>query len=98
MRLLNFLVWGIWVPDANCPFKLMRREPMARVLARVPRGSFIPMVMVSILARRMQFRVREAVVTHLPRRGGQQSLKGLIRWMKVSAHCASELVRLRLSA
>jgi dolichol-phosphate mannosyltransferase len=98
MRLLNFAIWGIWIPDANCPFKLMRRDPMAQVLAKIPADSFIPMVCLSILARRMKFRVREQIVTHLPRRGGQQSLKGMMRWLKVSWNCAGELLRLRLSA
>src|SRR5712692_4390763 len=64
LRLLNFLIWGLWIADANCPFKLMRREPMQSVLAKVPEDSFIPMVMVSILARKMGYRVREVMVTH----------------------------------
>lgn len=97
MRLLNFMLWGRWVRDANCPFKLMRRSALEAVLQRVPPDSFIPMVMVSILARRLQFRVREVEVMHLPRTGGQQSLQGLVRWAKVGTRCASELIRLRLS-
>jgi dolichol-phosphate mannosyltransferase len=97
LRLLNFLIWGLWIADANCPFKLMRREPLQAVLAKVPEDSFIPMVMVSILARKMGFRVREVNVTHLPRRGGQQSLKGLLKWSRVSWRCAAQLARLRLS-
>lgn len=97
LRLLNFLIWGLWIADANCPFKLMRREALQSVLAKVPEDSFIPMVMVSILARRMGFRVQEVMVTHLPRTGGQQSLKGLIKWSRVSWRCASQLARLRLS-
>src|ERR1700722_17577886 len=42
MRLANLLVWGLWIRDANCPFKLMRRKPMETVMARIPRDSFIP--------------------------------------------------------
>jgi glycosyltransferase involved in cell wall biosynthesis len=97
MRLLNALIWGVWVTDANCPFKLMRRGRLEKVLDRIPTDSFIPMVMVSILARKMGFHVREVLVTHLPRRGGQQSLKGILRWLRVGSRCASQLIRLRLS-
>jgi dolichol-phosphate mannosyltransferase len=97
MRVLNFLIWGVWITDANCPFKLMRREPFEKVLEKIPRDSFIPMVMVSILARKMRFRVLEIPVTHLPRRGGQQSLKGIVRWLRVGSRCAWQLLMLRLS-
>lgn len=97
MRLLNAVLWGIWIRDANCPFKLMRRDALAEVLARVPEDCFIPMVLVSIFARRMRYRVSEMTVNHLPRNGGTQSLKGLKRWFGVSLICARQLLSVRLS-
>ena len=51
LRVLNFVLWRSWIRDANCPFKLMRREPLDEVLAEIPKETFIPMVMVSVLAR-----------------------------------------------
>lgn len=98
MRLVNLVVWGVWVNDANCPFKLMRREALNQVLTRIPRNCFIPMVMVSILARTMKFRVREVVVTHLPRKGGTQSLKGVLKWARVSARCARQICAIRFAS
>jgi glycosyltransferase involved in cell wall biosynthesis len=95
MRVLNWLLWQVWISDANCPFKLMRTEALAVVLKRVPADAFIPMVMVSILARRMRFRVTEVQVQHLPRVGGTQSLQGLARWARVAWLCARQLARLR---
>jgi glycosyltransferase involved in cell wall biosynthesis len=95
MRILNWLLWQVWISDANCPFKLMRREALATVLRYIPEDAFIPMVMVSILARRLRFRVTEVSVQHLPRRGGTQSLRGLARWARVSWLCAGQLARLR---
>jgi glycosyltransferase involved in cell wall biosynthesis len=97
MRVLNWLLWQVWISDANCPFKLMRTEALTTVLKRVPEDSFIPMVMVSILARRLHFRVTEVTVQHLPRRGGTQSLRGLARWARVTWRCALQLARLRFS-
>ena len=95
MRVLNWLIWQVWIYDANCPFKLMRREALAAVLERVPNDSFIPMVMVSILARRLRFRVKDVPVQHLPRRGGTPSLKGIMRWARVGWQCAWQLAQLR---
>jgi dolichol-phosphate mannosyltransferase len=97
MRILNLCIWGVWVRDANCPFKLMRREALARVLAQIPRHCFIPMVLVSILARKMGYRVAEAEVEHLPRKGGTQSLRGLIKWLRVGTKCAAQVVSTRLA-
>jgi glycosyltransferase involved in cell wall biosynthesis len=96
MRVANFVLWGLWIRDANCPFKLMRREAMQDVLARIPRDSFIPMVMLSILCRRMNYRVTEVMVNHLPRRAGYQSLSGLWRWIKIGARCLRQLMVLRI--
>lgn len=98
MRVANFLMWGHWIADANCPFKLMRREPLRQVLERVPSNAFIPMVMVSVLARRGDFRVREVRVRHFPRTAGQQSLAGVIRWVSIGTRCTRELLELRASA
>lgn len=95
MRLANFVVWGLWIRDANCPFKLMRRQAMEKVLMCIPRDSFIPMVMLSILCRKMKYRVTEVVVRHLPRRGGEQSLSGLWKWIKVGSRCLRQLLAWR---
>ncbi len=97
MRVLNFMLWQVWIRDANCPFKLMKRSALNRVLACIPGDSFIPMVMVAILARKLQFRVLEIGVTHKERVGGTQSLKGLLKWLKVGYRCARQLGALRLS-
>jgi glycosyltransferase involved in cell wall biosynthesis len=96
MRILNFAMWGIWIRDANCPFKLMRRDALESVLGNISEGCFIPMVEVSILARKMKFSVAEVSVTHLARRGGTQSLKGAMRWIRVGFTCAWQLLTLRL--
>jgi glycosyltransferase involved in cell wall biosynthesis len=95
VRIANLLLWGVWVRDANCPFKLMRREPMQEVLRRIPKDAFIPMIHFSILARKMGKRVRVVSVTHLPRTGGTQSLSGMARWVGVVRNCLKEIVHVR---
>jgi dolichol-phosphate mannosyltransferase len=97
MRVANFLMWGHWIADANCPFKLMRGVPMRRVLTQVPVDTFIPMVMVSILARREGYRIADVRVRHFPRTAGQQSLAGLVKWASVGTRCIRELYDLRTS-
>ena len=95
LRGLLAVVWGRRIRDANCPFKLMRRNALEALLPAIPRESFIPMVMVSVLARHRGYAVCEVPVRHLPRTAGQQSLKGLLNWARTGACCAHELVALR---
>ena len=95
MKIVNLLIWGVWIADANCPFKLMRRPALEQVLERVPQ-SFIPMVLVSLLSRKMGFRIAEVKVSHFARKGGTQSLKGMVRWAKVGSRCLAELAVLRM--
>jgi glycosyltransferase involved in cell wall biosynthesis len=97
MRVANFALWGVWIRDANCPFKLMRRRPAEEVLAHIPRDSFIPMVMLSILCRKGKYRVTEVPVHHLPRTGGQPSLTGLWKWIKIGSRCLRQLLAWRIS-
>jgi glycosyltransferase involved in cell wall biosynthesis len=97
MQFINWALFGVWIQDANCPFKLMRSEPLRNVLERVPSGTFIPMVMVSILASKLRYRVANQTVTHLPRTGGTQSLSGIGKWVKIGVRCTRELLALRES-
>jgi glycosyltransferase involved in cell wall biosynthesis len=97
LRTVNLVLWGRDIADANCPFKLMRRDALRAVLAEVPRGTFIPMVMLAVLARVRGWRVAEVPVQHFPRSGGSASLSGLARWLSVGTRCAGELLALRLT-
>ena len=98
MRVVNLAVWQRWIADANCPFKLMRRDAFLTVLAAIPRDSFIPMVMLSLLARHAGYRVREVPVRHFPRTAGHQSLAGILRWATLGPRCVGELLAMRRAA
>lgn len=98
MRLANAVVWQAWMQDANCPFKLMRRTALLQVLDKIPERSFIPMVAVSLLVRKMGLSVKEITVTHMPRRTGTPSLRGPAKWLWIAPRCVWEMVRLRCSA
>lgn len=93
----HFNIWGVWIRDANCPFKLIRRETLSKIMEQIPQDSFIPMVLVSVLAHKMQVRIREVPITHLPRKGGSQSLKGLLNWVAIAEICLQDIVKVRRS-
>jgi len=92
-RLLNRALFGVWLRDANVPFKLMRRPALAQLLAVVPAGVFAPSIMMTVAARR-RFRFLEIPVEHLARTTGRISI---VRWGLVKAcwRCARELMAFR---
>lgn len=95
LRAVIAVLWTRWITDANCPFKLARRQALRAVLADVPRDTFIPMVMVAVLARVRGYRVADVEVRHAPRTAGASSLRGLARWWRVGRRCVRELTALR---
>lgn len=96
MRVLNLAMWQTWIRDANCPFKLMRREKLEQALRSIPENSFIPMVLVSVLARKLHWKILEVPVTHLPRASGRGSLRGLAKWVRVGTRCLGDLWAVRV--
>jgi glycosyltransferase involved in cell wall biosynthesis len=96
LRSVTRAAWGLWIADANCPYKLMRRHALVSLLEDIPRDTFIPMVMISVLARRRRYRVVDVPVRHFPRSAGQTSLSGLVKWSRVGARCVRELLTLRV--
>lgn len=94
-RTINLLFWRVQLRDANCPFKLMRREPLDRILDELPEGLFAPMIAIAVLARVRGYDVREVLVTHLPRPGGTQSLAGALKWVRTVRRCLGEAWAIR---
>jgi hypothetical protein len=68
------LLLGRGVRDVNSPYRLMRREAVAPLLALVPQDAFAPNTLLSGLAARAGLRILERPVPHQGRRTGRGSL------------------------
>jgi glycosyltransferase involved in cell wall biosynthesis len=95
-RGLVFLLWGLWLRDPNCAFKLMKRSPLLKIFEEIKECSVIPMIQFSILARIRGCAIKEIEVTHLSRRGGSSSLTGTLKWASLTARCSREILALRV--
>ncbi len=60
--------------DPNTPYRLMKREFLASCLALIPENFFLPNVLISAFAARMDRPVLSLPVSFLPRQGGVNSL------------------------
>ena len=68
------LLVGNGVRDVNSPYRLMRRETLARLLDLVPEDAFAPNTLLAGLAGRARLRILEVPVPHQGRRSGRGSL------------------------
>lgn len=73
-RVVVSVMAGRRVPDANVPFKLVRRSLFTHLAPTMPASAFAPSLMLVIGAVRSQARVVELETTHLPRRHGASTL------------------------
>ena len=76
-KVLRFIVWlmfHVWVTDANTPFRLMRVERLKPILAVIPQDYFLCNVAISAIAVKWQERCKWLPITFKPRQGGVNSI------------------------
>lgn len=64
LKMTNVIFHRLYIRDANCPFKLYRREALFLLLERVPETAIIPIACLEVLARKAGFRTIEIEVLH----------------------------------
>lgn len=81
LRLTLLFSFGVRVPDANTPFRLMEAGELARLLPKVPDGYNLTNVLLSVLYVRNRLPVKWIPITFRPRQGGVNSLN----WKRIFA-------------
>jgi dolichol-phosphate mannosyltransferase len=95
VRLVNAVLFGRYIPDANIPFRLIRASYLEELLKRLPEEAFAPNIFLSILAARDGEKLLNIPVTHRDRRTGTVSI---VKWklIKVCFRCVGELLKFRV--
>ena len=76
-RILRFVVWlmfGVWVKDANTPFRLMRTDRLKAIMSYLPQDFFLANVAVSAIAVKKGESIAWYPITFRPRQGGVNSI------------------------
>ncbi len=68
------LYFGVRVPDANAPFRLMKTEVVAKYIDRLPADYNIPNIMMTTFFARYHEKIRFQEITFRPRQGGVNSV------------------------
>lgn len=95
-RLLLRLMFGVWIPDPNIPYRLIRATALRAWLAEIPPTAFAPNVLLSLLAARRGRLLAAIPVRHFPRRGGSPSIRGW-KTLRIGWRWLKELIAFRRS-
>lgn len=96
LRLLNLILFGVALRDANIPFRLVRASYLKLLLSIVPATVFAPNIFLSVLAARDGQDLISMPVSHRDRQTGVVSI---VRWRLIKAclRCVAELWSFRLN-
>lgn len=74
LRLVIRFCFGVWVTDANTPFRLMNAETLRKHLPLIPQGFNLSNVILSVIYARKKCSVKFLPITFRPRQGGSNSI------------------------
>ena len=74
LRLILWIMFGVRIPDANAPFRLMKTELVNRYIQKMPEHFNLPNVMFTTYFAYFQHNVAFKKITFRPRQGGVNSI------------------------
>lgn len=94
LRLVLLGVFGVWIPDANTPFRLMSGRSLGKLLPLLPKDHNLTNVLLSVLYRASGCPGRFLPITFLPRQGGVNSIN-LRRIIRIGWSAVGDFFRFR---
>ena len=74
LRIVVWLMFHVWVTDANTPFRLMRSDRLQKIMDVIPQDFFLCNVAISAIAVKWKYRIGWYNITFKPRQGGVNSI------------------------
>jgi glycosyltransferase involved in cell wall biosynthesis len=74
LRIIIRIIFGVYVQDANTPFRLMKKEYLAEYLRIIPPDFFLANVVISTIAVKRKQRIFWTPITFKPRQKGTNSI------------------------
>jgi hypothetical protein len=96
-KVLQLVVWftfGVFVEDANTPFRLMRTERLKEILKPIPSDFFLSNVAISALVVLKKENHKWYPISFKPRQGGENSIN-LKRIVKIGWKAIGDLRRIK---
>ena len=74
LRLVVWLMFHVWVKDANTPFRLMKAERLNEIMKCIPEDFFLSNVAISAVEKKKKVKIGWYPITFRPRQGGVNSI------------------------
>ena len=74
LKVVLFFSFGLWITDANTPFRLMSRDSLLRLFPKIPENYNLSNVLLTVLYEKENARIRYIPITFRPRQGGVNSI------------------------
>ena len=94
LRLVLFFTFGVWVKDANTPYRLMKASQLREVLKKIPRGYPLSNVLMTVIYEKHKLGVQYIPITFRPRQGGKNSIN-MKRIMTIGKDAVRDFRKLR---
>ena len=76
-KTLRFVIWcifGVWVTDANTPYRLMNRQILEKYMPKVPKDFNLSNIILTLCFVKYKEVIKFIPITFLPRQGGVNSI------------------------
>ena len=74
LKVVLFVLFQEFIPDANTPYRLMRLEALREALSYIDDGEVVPNIMISAIFAKQKRKILYKDITFRPRQGGKNSL------------------------
>lgn len=64
------MTFGVWVPDSNVPYRLMKAEKLGVILDVIPSDFFLANVPILAIAVKWNYKIKWCEISFQPRKGG----------------------------
>lgn len=94
LRLVLFFTFGVWVKDANTPFRLMEATELRHVLSYIPKNFYLSNVVMTVIYEKHHMGVHYYPITFRPRQGGKNSIN-MKRIFGIGRQAVGDFLKLR---
>lgn len=74
LKLVIRLCFGVWITDANTPYRLLKSDSLRQFIGLIPDGYNLSNVLLSVIYTTKQQKVKFIPITFRPRQGGVNSI------------------------
>lgn len=94
LRIILLGIFGVNVLDANTPFRLMKRDPLDKVLKIIPEGYNLPNVIIPVAFKIWGEKIKYLPITFRARQGGTNSIN-IPKIIKIGVQAIVDFVNIK---